>query len=217
MNSSIELEILDNKFIFDYRKSIFWKNKKILIVSDTHFGKGFSFRLSGIPVPTGSTLEGIIILEELISVYQPEYLFLLGDFTHANTSLTKELIQKLKKLREDFKKIKFYLLKGNHDKNLDLIREINFFDEIKDLVVKDDFSFSHFYTEVSKFNFFGHIHPAIKLKDDLDYLKLECFYLTDKYCILPSFGLFTGNKIIIPKKNEQVIIIFDSQLKIINY
>jgi len=215
--SSIELVILKNKFIFDYRKSIFWTNNKILIISDTHFGKGYSFRLSGIPVPTGSSLEIIKILIELIVEYQPEYLFFLGDFLHSNTSLSKELIQKLIKIRKDFKKNKFYLLKGNHDKNLDLIKEINFFDEIKDLVVIDDFGFSHYYEESTKFSFSGHIHPAIKLKDNLDYIKLECFYITDKYCILPAFGKFTGNKIIYPRKKDQAIIIFDSQLRLINY
>ena len=51
-----------------------------------------------------------------------------------------------------------------------------------------------------KFEFSGHFHPKVRLKFNKINYSYKCFVLTNNFCILPSFGTYTGGLDI--KSNE---------------
>ena len=67
--------------------------------------------------------------------------------------------------------------------------------------------FTHFpVKEFDQFNICGHVHPAVKLRGlGRQYMKLNCFYISDNQLILPAFGTFTGSHILKPNKTDHVI------------
>ena len=78
----------------------------------------------------------------------------------------------------------------------------------------------------SEFEFTGHFHPKCLLKINNSSYFYKCFVLTKKFCILPSFGTYTGGLSIndnvfkkIVKENARIIILGKSKIiqKNINY
>ena len=88
---------------------------------------------------------------------------------------------------------------------------------------RKNFKFVHSKSEIDELNIFefsGHYHPKVTLKfNGLNY-SYKCFILTDSFCILPSFGTYTGGldiksntlKKILPV-NKQIIILGNNKIK----
>ena len=72
----------------------------------------------------------------------------------------------------------------------------------------------HQHNEIEgKFIFSGHIHPAVRLSGKGGMREqVQCFYFSDDFAILPSFGSFTGNFIIKPKDFEKVFAIAGDEI-----
>ena len=102
--------------------------------------------------------------------------------------------------------IKFALILGNHDQN-DSKKLWNSNITLVDQLTKGPFLFTHYpEQEIDQFNICGHVHPAVKLRGlGRQYMKLNCFYLSDSQLILPAFGTFTGSHILKPNKTDHVI------------
>ena len=108
---------------------------------------------------------------------------------------------------------KIILIEGNHD-----IIAKQHYDELDiDVFPKliiDEFLLTHHPTETHQvFNFCGHIHPGIKLKDlGRQSMKLGCFFRKENQMILPAFGEFTGKYFIKPGENDIVYAIAKDEL-----
>ncbi|MFM2392927.1 MAG: hypothetical protein RLZZ546_909, partial [Bacteroidota bacterium] len=86
----------------------------------------------------------------------------------------------------------FILIKGNHDLMPKIVMEKTGI-EVVEKVEEDMFLFSHEKEKTTKFNFFGHIHPAINMVGKgKQSVRLSCFVFGAEYAILPAFGVFTG-------------------------
>ena len=113
------------------------------------------------------------------------------------------------------RKIDITWIEGNHDSNLlfknQLIGNFKNFHKLR------NFKFVHSKSKINEVNIFefsGHYHPKINLKfNGLNY-SYKCFVLTENFCILPSFGTYTGGLDIksntiqkILPTNKQIIIL----------
>lgn len=59
--------------------------------------------------------------------------------------------------------------------------------------------------------FSGHVHPGVRLQGKgKQSLSLPCFHFTEKQCIMPAFGEFTGKFIIKPNGKDRVYVIAKS-------
>ena len=189
-------------------KAIYWERKKILFVSDTHFGKSDSFRAHGIPVPTGSLDNDINVLSSLIEKVKPEVIFFLGDLFHAKKGKNDQMMERLIKWREKFSSVEMNLIRGNHDESAgDPCEELNIncFDgpyEISPFILSHDpQEFKEGYT------LSGHVHPAVRLSgNNVPSVSVPCFYFTKHYAILPAFGSFTGTFRIKPVKGDRIFL-----------
>ncbi len=148
-------------------------SEKLLIVSDLHIGWEVSLAGQGIHIPsqTPKIVEKIV---ELIEVYKPTGLILLGDVKHTVTGIelsewqdVPELFEKISKYVSDIR-----VVLGNHDGNLEALtpRNIKILDA-KGTILLEEVGVFHGHAWPSfdllkcRYLIMGHLHPVITLRD----------------------------------------------------
>ena len=199
-----------NLFLHPF-KSIYWEEKKTLIIADLHLGKVTHFRKAGIPVPLQAADTNWDKLYTLFLEYQPKRLLVLGDLFHSSyNSAWEEWAQFV----QQFPSTRFELVLGNHD-----ILELKNYQEagliVHSIALREPpFLFTHEpSSDNSLYNLAGHIHPCVLLKGAAkQYLRLACFYFGATAGILPAFGAFTGMAKLDIKKGEHVYVITENEV-----
>lgn len=205
----MRIEINKNHFTLHFSGGIFWEEQKILLISDVHLGKIAHFRKHGLAIPENAIIENFNRLDEVVGVFHPEKIIFLGDLFHSKINAEWNLFAYwVHKIRTEI-----ILVEGNHD----IIDRQNYTDldiRIHPKLIIDGFSLTHHpNTTEGFFNFCGHIHPGIKLRDvGRQSLKLPCFFRKKNQMILPAFGEFTGNYFLKPDENDHVYAIANSEV-----
>lgn len=188
---------------------LFWQEKSLLLISDVHLGKVSHFRKFGAAVPRKALHKNFVLLDMLVSDFQPFQICFLGDLFHSSLNKEWELFENwVGKTPSEI-----ILVAGNHDiiapeKFQQL--HIPIFPEL----VIDDFLLTHHPEErEGHFTFCGHIHPAVKLQGfGRQRLKLPCFFKSNNQMILPAFGQFTGTHALTPSKADEVFVIVEDNV-----
>ena len=107
INSSVTKIILKNEFLFDISGGIFFKNRKTLIISDLHLGKGTSLIRKGIYFPPYDFKETIVKLKKLIEKFNPSTVISLGDNFHDNLTINNMPKEQINEITRITNKIKF--------------------------------------------------------------------------------------------------------------
>ncbi|MEP6711220.1 MAG: ligase-associated DNA damage response endonuclease PdeM [Ferruginibacter sp.] len=212
MNTFISHIILNDTFFLNANRTIFWENKKTLILSDLHLGKSGHFRKSGIGIPQNIFKEDMQRLLATIQFYKPAQLIIVGDLFHSDFNKEHDLFLKW---RKDLGALPIHLVKGNHD-----ILKSKWYEEA-DMTVHQksfslgNFSFTHDINDCSEkeenYCFSGHIHPGIRIKGmGRQSLQLPCFYFAKKYAVLPAFGKFTGTFPVHPMPGDNVFALVEN-------
>jgi DNA ligase-associated metallophosphoesterase len=214
MNAPFYYSFKENNFWLSPGRTIFWEEKKALIVSDLHFGKTGHFRKSGIAVPQNIFKEDIQRLMDQLSYFKAEQLIVVGDLFHSESNKELDLFLKW---RKDFSSLQIHLIKGNHDilknewyENANMIvyeheliiQNISFIHDIQDAEEKQELYYIS-----------GHIHPGISIKGaGKQNLRFPCFYFGERYAVLPAFSKFTGFHAIELKRNETAFTIVENAI-----
>lgn len=180
----------------------------MLILSDWHIGKAAHFRKSGIAVPGHIFEEDIRRIDREIEYFQPRTLLVTGDFFHSEAN---EEHDRFKHWRTTHKDLQFSMIRGNHEVLSDQEYAAIGVDVLGSFFKSGPFYFIHEQPEIIPqgiFSFSGHVHPGIRLKGaGKQSLIIPCFYFTDRYCILPAFGRFTGKYLVQPHNDDEVFAI----------
>ncbi|MDB5203727.1 MAG: metallophosphoesterase [Ferruginibacter sp.] len=210
MSAHILHRLLDNQFLLNIDRTIFWEEERSLILSDLHLGKSGHFRKSGIGIPQNIFKEDMQRLLAAIQFYKPQQLIIVGDLFHSHFNKEHDLFLRW---RKDLAQLPIQLVKGNHDilkKEWYADAGINVHDES---LVIGKFMFTHDIDtcpEHKGYCFSGHIHPGIRLRGlGRQSLQLPCFYFAKTYAVLPAFGKFTGTFPIRPLTGESVYALVD--------
>ncbi|MEO2053284.1 MAG: ligase-associated DNA damage response endonuclease PdeM [Allomuricauda sp.] len=208
----MNLTIKDQTFQLHSLGGLFWQEKSLLLISDVHLGKVSHFRKFGAAVPRKAVHKNFVLLDMLVSDFQPFQICFLGDLFHSSLNKEWELFENwVAKTPSEI-----ILVAGNHDiiapeKFQQL--HIPIFPEL----VIDDFLLTHHPEErEDHFTFCGHIHPAVKLQGfGRQRLRLPCFFKSKNQMILPAFGQFTGTHALTPTQEDEVfVIVEDSVVKV---
>lgn len=208
----MNLKINNQTFQLHPLGGLFWQEKSLLLISDVHLGKVSHFRKFGAAVPRKAVHKNFVLLDMLVSDFQPFQICFLGDLFHSSLNKEWELFENwVAKTPSEI-----ILVAGNHDiiapeKFQQL--HIPIFPEL----VIDDFLLTHHPEErQDHFTFCGHIHPAVKLQGfGRQRLRLPCFFKSKNQMILPAFGQFTGTHALNPSKDDEVYaIVEDTVVKI---
>ena len=205
----MEIKIRENSFILHYTGAMFWKEKNIVFISDVHLGKIAHFRKNGLAIPESAIPENFTRMDEVLELFKPEKIIFMGDLFHSKINNEWILFSNwVKKIN-----LEITLVEGNHDIiDKQNYASLNIF--IHSKMIIDDFLLTHHPTETERFfNFCGHIHPGIKLKDvGRQVIKLACFFKKERQLILPAFGEFTGNYFLKPEENDEVYAIANTDI-----
>ncbi|MEX0635804.1 MAG: metallophosphoesterase, partial [Ferruginibacter sp.] len=160
MNSFLPHSIANQHFWVTADRTIFWEEKKALILSDLHLGKSGHFRKNGIGIPQNMFQEDMHRLMHNIQHFKAEQLIIVGDLFHSHNNKEHDLFLKW---RHDIANIAIHLILGNHD-----ILTKDWYDQANiqlhdKILVKDKFVFTHdmegIAIEDGLYYFNGHIHP----------------------------------------------------------
>jgi len=196
-------------------RAIWWPEEKTLLVADVHFGKSAEFRMQGIPVPEGDSLESLNRLGALVEAWKADRVLVLGDLFHGAAANQDALQILLRDWMDRYASLSIQLVPGNHDRHARLLPESLGIEVTPVLHVQRGHQFFHFPPQPNPqtSTFAGHLHPAVQLKEDGGpALRLPCFYRYQSLLILPAFGSFTGNARISPLPGSEVWGIVDSRL-----
>ena len=180
--------------------ALWWPHGRVLFIADLHLGKAATYRALGQPVPSGTTLENLRRLSELIAHYQPVQLVFLGDFLHARQARTASVLGQLALWRQSHSALSCALVRGNHDSRAgDPPADLNI-NVVNEPHLLGPFAACHHPQQHATHAVLaGHTHPAVQLQGPArDRLRLPCFVLEDRSAILPAFGEFTGGQTILP-------------------
>ena len=174
--------------------ALWWPEGQVLFIADLHIGKAATYRALGQPVPSGTTLENLRRISQLINHYQPNQLVFLGDFLHARQARTAAVLATLTDWRHSCAQLDCTLVRGNHDSRAG--------DPPADLGIKvvdepyllGPFAACHHPQQHATHAVLaGHTHPVVQLQGPArDRLRLPCFMFEARSAVLPAFGEFTG-------------------------
>ncbi len=208
--------INDQNLILTSEKTIFWEEEKALIISDLHLCKSGHFRKSGIGIPQSVFKEDMHRLASQVQYFKPGQLLIVGDLFHSAENKEHELFLRW---RADFSGLGISLIKGNHDILSDRWYEQAGIDVFSTLSIKP-FSFVHDLSDCLEaqtyYCFSGHIHPGITISGaGRQSLRFPCFYFSQEFAVLPSFGKFTGSISVDPKRGDNIFaIVGDSVMQV---
>ena len=197
--------VLNFDFIFDKFGALFIKQTRTLLIADLHIGKSTSININGGIIPEYDNLETLNNLDKVIDKYRPTKVISLGDNFHDNFSIMNISSSNLKKINKITKKADFLWINGNHDDNM-IGKE-----KVGGLFLKTFHDTQFMYThkksnkDLSKYEFSGHYHPKVSLKVNNSKFYYKCFILSRKFCILPSFGYYTGGLDVNSKTIKKII------------
>lgn len=200
----VPVHIRNEELLLLKDRAIFWPARQTLLIADLHIGKVNHFRKHGFAVPQMAGQNNLWRLSGLMQTWKPKTVIFLGDLFHSDmNSAWPEFVDFL----EGYEGVEMILVKGNHD----ILPESSFKEaglHITDLLNLGPFCLTHDRVESDLYNFHGHVHPGVSLRGrGRQRLKLPCFYFSDSFGILPSFGDFTGLYGIKPKDGDQIFVV----------
>ncbi len=201
MNASVcKVHWADTELYLLPERAIWWPTEKTLLIADLHLGKAATYRALGQPVPAGTTQENLSRLTALISRHAPKLIIFLGDFLHAATSRTPEVLAALDEWRTTHNDCEMTLVRGNHDS-----RAGDPPARLRITVVDEPYLYGPFalchhpQQHATHFVLAGHVHPVCRLSGrGRDSVRMPCFVTQVQQATLPAFGEFTGGWMINP-------------------
>jgi DNA ligase-associated metallophosphoesterase len=214
MGKNREISLCGQGMILLPERAVFWKEKRLLIVADPHFGKASIFRSRGIPIPGGTTAGDLKRLTSLIDLLDPRGLLFLGDLIHGRIDDTVAFGKVIDRWRRRHENVQMLLVAGNHDLRSGRLPPQFRFDLKDDEITFDPFVFSHQPKhEGLRYRIAGHLHPAVRLKGRGRMREtLPCFCIGTRSAVLPAFGYFTGNHVIRPRPGNQIYVIAEGEV-----
>ena len=181
------LDVAGVSLLADLSGALFWKEQRLLVVSDLHLEKGSSFAARGTLLPPYDTVATLSRLASVIARHDPKVVIALGDSFHdrnAHERLSvpdREMITALQARRD------WIWISGNHDPAL----PSDLGGIIASGVAIGPIAFRHEPTgafgEIA-----GHLHPKARVATRARWLERRCFASDGERAVMPAFGAYTG-------------------------
>ena len=216
ITQEIEITCADQRVVLRGDGTVFLPGFDALLVADLHLGKSASFRAGGVPVPEGLDATTLSMLATSVQETNAAHVLLLGDLIHNRDSMTSTLVSLFADWRNEKSKVKFTLVRGNHDRHVAAFPADWTLTETNALEL-GPFQLVH---EVpasplaggDTFRFGGHWHPVVRVGSGADRMRLPCFVVSDRHVTLPAFGPFKGGMNQVKKNATQFYPIGDGMI-----
>jgi DNA ligase-associated metallophosphoesterase len=201
--------VLGEELVLSPERAVYWPRAETLLIADAHFGKAASFRANGVPVPRGTTAEGLARIDALLERTSARRIVFLGDFLHAREGRAPDTVRAIAAWRARHRPIEMTLVRGNHDRRAgDPPPEVQI--DCMDAPLFDGpFALTHHPRAVAGcYVLAGHLHPAVVMTGPArQWERLACFWLGAEVGVLPAFGDFTGVAEVTPAAEDRVFVV----------
>jgi len=207
--SDLGVEVRGERLVLLPERAAYWERAGTLLIADPHWGKAAAFRAGGIPVPRGTTLEGLSRLDAALDRTGARRLVVLGDYLHARSGRAPETLRLLAEWRARRPSLEQVLVRGNHDRGAgDPPPELGV-RCVDPPLLERPFVFAHFPEDAPEgYVLAGHLHPGATLYGrGRQRERLPCYWLGERVGVLPAFGEFTGLADIVAGNRDRVCVI----------
>ena len=218
INGVPELHVGGHRLRLLHQRAVHLPDQALLLVADAHIGKAHSFRRLGVPVPSGTTAEGLARLSKLVQHTQARRIVFLGDLLHAARGRSPSMLQAVADWREQHAALELLLVRGNHDQHAGdppaswrmlCVNEPCFLPGPPTLALCH-----HPNALPGAYVLAGHVHPAVVLGGRAHQrLRLPCFHFGQHVGLLPSFGDFTGGHVVKRCVGDRVYAVADTAVR----
>lgn len=190
-------------------RAAYWEARSTLLIADPHWGKAATFRSAGLFVPRGTTSSGIERLDSLLERLEVNRIVFLGDFLHARAGRVDRTLRALQDWRSRHAGLEMVLVRGNHDRGAgDPPGELDI-RCVEPPMFEGRLALAHHpVPRPDSYVVAGHLHPGARLIGrGRQRQRLPCFWISERVCVLPAFGDFTGMAIIEPSPEDGVFVV----------
>ena len=176
-----------------------------LVVSDLHLGKATAFQAKGLAVPEGDSEADLTRLLNLCHETQAKRLIVNGDLFHSPAGIPPEMEKLLHRWMETLA-LPIELVTGNHEDKFKMLPDGL---SPAELIDRAGFHLVHDpkHARAAKPTICGHWHPVAKIADGKrTSLRLPCFLLRGEMLVLPSYGKFTGGRIMEKQSGDRIFV-----------
>lgn len=194
--------------------ALYWERQRTLLIADAHWGKAAAFRAAGVPVPGGTTHEGLQRLTRALRRCGAERIVFLGDFLHARSGRAAATLNALWSWRRSHPAVELLLIRGNHDRGAgDPPPELGI-RCLDEPVREGPFRLTHYPADGREaYGLSGHLHPVVRLAGPArERQRLPCFWIGAAGAVLPAFGDFTGGAEVSPAPQDRVFVIAEGEV-----
>lgn len=210
MNRALQLELMGETLWLHHQRAVYWAREHMLLIADSHFGKGAWFRRHGIAVPTGGSQADLERLSSLIHAYRPKQVCALGDFVHNILSPREPFMAAMRAFRRRHPELRLTLVTGNHDRHAgDAVAVL--VDEQRAQWDIGPFTLCHEPPpNPAGYVLSGHLHPVVVIQGNGDRLRVPVLWCRPDSAVLPSFGAFTGGHEVRPGTGDHIFLCGES-------
>lgn len=190
-------EIRGETLLLHPERALSWPKQRMLVIADTHFGKGSVFARNGIAVPGGTDALDLERINSLLLTTLSQRLLVVGDFVHGHVAPAGTVAAELDAWIEALHPVQLWLVTGNHDRSSARGWQPRVAWQ-GDVLHEGPFCFTHDVDEsppvpMDSFRIGGHIHPVVAIgARSKCRLRVPVFWERPDALVLPAFGLFTG-------------------------
>jgi uncharacterized protein len=209
-----EVEVANETLLLFPERAAYWVAARTLLVADPHFGKAATFRSHGVPVPHGTTADGLRRLDDAMNRVDVGRVLFLGDFLHARRGRSPETLGAVAAWRARHAEIAMTIVRGNHDREAGDTPMSLGIESVDAPLVESPFTFVHVPVAVeSGYAIAGHLHPGADLiGTGRQHVRLPCFWFGERTAVLPAFGDFTGLWPVTPAPGDRVFVVAGDEI-----
>ena len=187
-------------------------------MADAHIGKAHAFRRLGVPVPSGTTADGLQRLSGLLLATGAVRVVFMGDLLHAAHGRNAATLAAVAAWRQQRPELALLLVRGNHDRHAGdppADWQVRCVDEPFQL---PGLALSHHPEPVAgAYVLAGHVHPGVVVGGRAHQrLRLPCFHFGPQVGLLPAFGGFTGLHVVARQAGDSVFAIAGDTVRRLN-
>jgi DNA ligase-associated metallophosphoesterase len=209
MPSQLEITLAGEHLLATAEGALVWPAHRTLFIADLHIGKDATFRAKGRALPPGTTGRDLARLTALLNQHLIETLVLLGDAFHSEHAAEEETCDALGYWRSEHSSIGMQMVVGNHDRRATHLAAKVGWELLDEGTVATPWILRHHPGESRKgYVLSGHLHPTVRMRGaGRQSLKVPCFWLGERSCVLPAFSGFTGGSLIRPDPGDRVLVL----------
>lgn len=178
-----------HRFVLRGDRTVWWPDRRALLVADLHWGREATSHLWGVPVPSGLLAAELTRLEQAVRRVDAAAVYVLGDLVHAAVGVTETVRDTVAAFRARCP-VPMAVVRGNHDRHVDAFDPRWQLDDLGERHDVDGVALVHDPADApvdAAWWMAGHLHPTARVRVGRTAVRVPAFAATDRGLHVPAF------------------------------